>query len=107
MLGLVLIYFIGKRFYELADLHDRSEWKYAILGVLSYYAGSFVGGIILAIAGELMGYSIDDMSEIAIGLMAMPLGLLSCWLYYKYLERAWTGVPQSQHSDILDDDLYA
>ena len=37
MLGLLLIYWIGKKYYELATEHNRSPWGYAILGVFVYY----------------------------------------------------------------------
>jgi hypothetical protein len=35
MLGLILIYFVGKAFYDLAGLHGKSQWGFAILGIVS------------------------------------------------------------------------
>ena len=34
MLGLLLIYFIGKYFYDLAAEFEKNKWLYAILGVV-------------------------------------------------------------------------
>ncbi len=44
MLGLFLLYFIGKIFYQLAEAHNKNKWVFAILGVIAYYAGTFLGG---------------------------------------------------------------
>ena len=34
MLGLVLLYWIGKYFYKLAEEYDKSKWGFAILGLV-------------------------------------------------------------------------
>lgn len=47
MLGLVFIYFIGKYFYKLVEEFGKSKWGFVILGVVLYYGGVFLGGIIL------------------------------------------------------------
>lgn len=94
MLGLFLIYFIGKKFYELAGEHGRSEWGFAILGVISYYVGTFIGGIVIVIALELWGSSsIDSIDDIALGFMALPFGILSCVGLYHLLKRIWSKSP--------------
>lgn len=106
MVGLVLLYFVGKAFYDLAGLHNKSQWGFAILGVVSYYGGLFAGGIILAIASELAGWSIDDLSDTALGFMALPLGVLTCWGTYVLLKSMWTKAAEKVNSDdVLDGDL--
>ncbi|MBX2828672.1 MAG: hypothetical protein KTR22_10940 [Flavobacteriaceae bacterium] len=90
MLGIVLIYFIGRTFYRLAEQHGRSPWGFAILGVLSYYAGTFILGLALGIALEFWGsYSIDTMSDIQLALIALPAGLLASAALYFILKRIW------------------
>ncbi|MFT7606662.1 MAG: hypothetical protein ACI8VT_004265 [Saprospiraceae bacterium] len=107
MLGLVLIYFIGKYFYELAQRFDKNGWGYAILGVASYYIGSFIGGIILVLCYEFLAVgSIDGINDFALGLIALPFGLLACWGTYKLLERNFSNAPtDTLHPDILDDEF--
>jgi len=108
MIGLLLLYFIGKAFYELAHEHDRSRWGFAILGVISYYAGTFIGGIVLALIYEFgLSQSIEDINEILLSVMALPFGILVCWGFYHLLKRSWSRSAKSnvESAEILDADL--
>lgn len=106
MLGLVLIYFIGKKFYELAEVYKKHQWGFAILGVVSYYIGAFVGGVVIAIGAELTGIvAIDEMNDYVLGLLGLPFGLLACWLTYQLLEKHWSKKVVFSDSDILDEDF--
>lgn len=88
MVGLLLLYFVGKAFYALSERHNRSKWGFAILGVGSYYLGTFIGGFVVAILYEVvLEQSIDDMNDMLLGLMALPFGVLACWGFYKILEK--------------------
>lgn len=90
MLGLLLLYWIGKYFYKLAEEYNKSKWGFAILGVFVYYIGiilfSFFTGILMELFSP--GY-IDSVNEILLGLLMIPFGILSCYLLYRYLENAW------------------
>ena len=104
MLGLFLIYFIGKKFYDLAGFNFKSKLGYALFGVAAYYVGTFMGAIILAIGSEVFEIaSIDESNEIFIGLLAIPFGLLACWGVYNLLERNWREHNFTQVSGVLDD----
>lgn len=107
MIGLVLLYFAGKAFYELAGQHNRSKWGFAILGVISYYTGLVIGGVIIALVCELvLDVRVDEMNDILLSLMAVPVGILTCWGFYKILQRVWSRQQTySSPEDILDADL--
>src|SRR5690242_12351360 len=107
MIGLLLIYWIGKAFYDLAGLNGKSQWGFAIFGVVVYYAGSFLGGIALAIFSlSVLEISIEGTSEILLGILAIPFGLLATWALYKLLQRPWENKPKRMVSDdILDGDV--
>ncbi len=108
MLGLILIYFLGKYFYDLAEQHKRHAWGHAILGVVVYYAGSFIAAFFIGVIMEFSSPgSIDSFNEYALGLMALPFGLLAAWGLYKYLEKRFKNVytPSDDSSDILDDEF--
>lgn len=108
MIGLVLIYFVGKAFYELAHDHDRSRWGFAILGVISYYGGQFVGQIILAVIFAFYG-SLDGISDILLSIMALPFGVLICWGFYQILKRSWSRSSENSNptsAEVLDADLF-
>ncbi|TMM57146.1 hypothetical protein FEE95_11685 [Maribacter algarum] len=90
MLGLLLLYWIGKYFYKLAEEYDKSQWGYAILGIISYYGGTIFFGIIIGILSEIVAPgSIDTVNETVLGLIMLPFGVLTCYLLYKYFEKTW------------------
>ena len=106
MLGLIFIYWLGKFYYLLAEKHDKHKWGFAILGVATYYAGTFIAGILLGFVifffnGE---DTFDNMSDTALSLMALPFGLLATWGLYQYLKKRWarTTLPTT-NAEILDD----
>ena len=84
MLGLLLIYYIGKYYADLAEEYNKKKWGYIILGIASYYVGTFIIGIIIVLLYELVLLkSIDDLNDLVLSLIAMPFGILSCiGVYY-------------------------
>lgn len=107
MLGLILIFFVGKYFYDLAGRYDKSEWGYAILGVASYYAGTFIIGIIIGILGEFAIINdIEQIPSLVLTILAIPAGALTSFLTYRYLENRWDRPQDSEaNSELLDSDL--
>ena len=89
MVGLILLYFVGKAFYDLAGVNNRGQWLYAILGVGSYYSGLMIGGFFIAIGYELFIGSIDDVNDTLLSLYALPVGVLTCWGFYRILKSRW------------------
>ena len=90
MLGILLIYYIGKQFYVLAAEHQKSQWLYAILGVLTYYLGAFICGIFLTILSEFkLVRPIEEIPDIALSFIALPIGILSCVGFYILLKKYW------------------
>ncbi|QLE01693.1 hypothetical protein HX109_09035 [Galbibacter sp. BG1] len=90
MLGLVLLYWIGKYFYRLADEYQKSKWGFALLGIATYYAGivgmSFFIGILVEVFSPGL---LDNANETLFGFLMLPFGILSCYLLYKFLEKTW------------------
>ncbi|SDR81855.1 hypothetical protein SAMN05216503_1034 [Polaribacter sp. KT25b] len=96
MLGLILIYWLGKKFYKLAEEYNKSQWGYAILGIVVYYAVSIIFATVILIIIESFSNTLNDY---ILGLIAMPFGLLGCYLLYKYLEKTW------EHKNPINDSL--
>jgi len=104
MLGLVVIYFIGRYYYRLAEEFGKSKWGFAILGVVCYYAGAFIGGIILGLLSLVWdGFEIEYMSDLQLGIMAIPFGLLFCYGIYMLLKRIWTKNQKEEEVVSIDD----
>jgi hypothetical protein len=107
MLGWILIYFVGRKFYNLAGKYDKHQWGFGILGVVSYYAGLLLGALALGIIFELVSPgSIENVSDVVVGLMAIPIGILTCWGTYILLQRSWSK-PSDLDSNTLDSSLIA
>ena len=103
MLGIILIYFIGKKFYQLADQFDKNKWGHAISGVVTYYAGTFLVGLIIGVVIEVWGsISIYDLNDFVLTLIALPFGLLACYGLYTYLKKKYEK-NASLTTDSIDD----
>jgi hypothetical protein len=103
MLGLILIFFIGKSFFNLAKEHGRNKWLFGILGVVVYYGMTIIGGIIIGLIAAISGNeSIFELPDIVLGLMGVPIGLLSVWLFHYILRKNWKGNPKDKNSELLD-----
>ncbi len=107
MLGLILIYFIGKQFFELAFEYKKPQWPYAILGVVTYYGSlllfAFILGIILGITGNA---DVVESNKFLFGILCIPIGYLCAWILLKVLEKKWKkNVAQKVTTTELLDDL--
>ncbi|NNF81504.1 MAG: hypothetical protein HKO96_07385 [Flavobacteriaceae bacterium] len=99
MLGLILIFFIGKYFYELADKHQKNNWVYAIIGVVVYYAAGAVLGVILGLADIVFTFGIDWENAVGLNLLGIPAGLAADYGLYYLLKKKWeseTVVPDDE-----------
>lgn len=104
MLSILFLYYIGKQFYDLAELNNKSKWGFGILGVVSFYAGTFVSGIILALL--MSPEAVESMNDLVLGLISIPLGLVFAWIFYKILEHNWSKLQDNYvEGDILDQNL--
>lgn len=102
MLGLLLIYFVGRAFYRLAETHKRSKWLFAILGVLTYYVTQFVFALavfsyMVANNGEL-----TSGTELSVTLISILVGAAGVGLFYYLLKRAWEKNPKMNDDELLD-----
>lgn len=102
MLGLLLLYFIGKKFSELATEYDKTKWHYVVLSIAIYYVGAI--GIMFCISVVLIlleSTILERVSDSALGIFGIPFGLISCYLLYIYLEKKWKReIPLSDDSVI-------
>nr|WP_321407127.1 hypothetical protein [uncultured Carboxylicivirga sp.] len=90
MLGLLLLYWIGKYYYKLAEQYNKNHWGFAILGVASYYGGTFLFSFLAGIIMEIISPGIiDSINEVLFSVVMIPFGLLTCYLVYIYLEKTW------------------
>jgi hypothetical protein len=108
MLGFLLLYYVGKPFYSLAEEHQKSAWGYAILAIITYYVGISITGLLLGVAITLFSsIDINGINEYVLGIMCIPGGLLLAWLLYRFLYNRWdnTYANQDDNPNILDQNF--
>ena len=110
MLGLLLIYWIGKSFYDLAKQYEKGPWPYAIIAIVCYYGLQFVvGGVAVLVMMNEDPY-LDESSltgNWGLNILGVIIGALGTWLFYRYLKNKWSTIPLTKHTEILDDDFTA
>jgi len=91
ILEIVIIISIGKKFFQLAKKYNQKlAWVYAILGVVSYYGGAFMIGVIIGVFIEITGNDIfAGVNNFMLTLIFVPIGLLFCWGTYQLLKNKW------------------
>lgn len=91
MLGVLLLVFIGRYFYELANEFDKDhKWLYPIIGIAAYYAGIFFFGLLLAIIIEFISPNfLNDSNELFFGFMVAPFGVLCTYIIYRLFKKNW------------------
>lgn len=106
MLGLLLLYFIGKQYAKLAKQYDKKRWVWVVMGIVAYYGGSFLAAFLIVIIYELVLHENSDyLSELQLNLMSIPLGLIACWGLYAGLKRAWSKKKVELSQEVLDSDI--
>ncbi len=105
MLDLIIIFFLGRSFYQLAQEHDKNPWPYAILAGVIYYATAFCTGIGLALVSGVESIDSTFFTIMAV-LLALIFALLMCALTYRLLENRWKKAPKPPlGGNILDDEM--
>ena len=103
MLGLILIYFVGRAFYRLAETYNRSKWLFAILGVVAYYVTQFIFQAVVLGFMMTSGNEITFSTEMTVILISILIGALGVRLFYFLLKRNWENNPKAvSNSDLLD-----
>jgi hypothetical protein len=100
MLGILFLYFIGKSFYRLAEIYNKSKWTFTVLGIAVYFVGNF--GVQLFIIYVLGYYE----NPLGIALVGIPFGLLAWWGLYYYLKKEWSKKGKPTNQDVLDEGLF-
>lgn len=87
MLQILLFVFIGKQFSKLAETYNKKKWLYIILGIVSYFTGELIGGLILGSFDALLGWNIDWDNRLLMSVIGLPFGLATTYLFHYLLKR--------------------
>ena len=99
MFGLILIFFVGKYYYELAQDYYKNRWVYGIFGILMYYLGTALGGLTIGFLDYALNLNVDfsQFNLIIIGLL-FGTGLAAAVYFFLYFRWKW-------HAPLKNDDI--
>jgi len=105
MLGLILLYFIGKAFADLATTFKKNKWAAAIGGIAAYYFGILVIGDILVafFYAYVLNEDYLNANILVVSISRLPFGLLICYITYIILKKQWQ--KKAPITDTLDGEL--
>lgn len=91
MLEIILIIFIGRKFYELAKKYKQQfTWAYFIVGLVVYLGSAYIAGLLIGIYQEISGhYFFDQFSDLMLTVIFIPFALLGAWGVYSLLKKKW------------------
>lgn len=111
MLGIVLLFFIGRAFHRLAGAHGHSPWGYAVLSIVLFYAIQillafipvFIWGLIDPAGADEFLVTLEERELLYSLLAAVLAGAGIVGLYYG-LKRRWenNGAAVVEDPDLLD-----
>ena len=91
MLEIAIVILIGKQFYDLAKRYEQNlAWVYFIVGIVAYYGGAFLGGVLLGLYGVLVGVDpLLSLNNFQLILIFLPFAAFCCWGTYQLLKKKW------------------
>ncbi|MDI9310614.1 MAG: hypothetical protein QM535_10390 [Limnohabitans sp.] len=101
MLGLLLLYFVWKRFADLAKRFKKSRRKNGWLGILAYFGGGFTFVILISLLDVLLELNINWDNNTALNFIAIPFGIGGCYILYIFLEKKWN--KEVQTTETIDN----
>lgn len=105
MLGLVISFFIGLSFFNLAVKHKKPEFEIIALGIISVVGTVLLLAFIVSFVSEL----IDSKTQLRYSILCLyvsPFGLFVWLNLYAKLNRKWSKGLKEINQDVLDDELY-
>lgn len=104
MLGILMLFFIGRYYYQLAFEFEKNKWVFAIIGILTYYAGTLIAAFIFGAVAVLSGNeSWLEMGDLGLSLIALPFGLLAAWGLYRILDNNWKNKKKASTDSLIDE----
>ena len=102
MLSIILIVLLGRTFYRLAEEFNQHRWLFAVLGIISYYVGSAIGGVVVGLVDVLFDLGVDFDNSGILLMIAIPFGLGTSYILYYILKRKWKNEVVVEKDEIQD-----
>lgn len=102
VISLIILVFIGKYYYELAQEFEKHRWLYAILGVLVYFAAGFIVSysIVGLVLLKLIEFDFNSFSNLM--MLEYVSGVSFAIILYIILNIAWGRKEKLKKREIED-----
>lgn len=109
MLGIILIIFMARQFYNLAADYNKNKWLWAILSIVIFYGVQFIASIIYILAfvryeEEMQPWSSQYIINLLVSLLT---SIAAAYFLYRYLKNKWEleeDMPTNDNNlNLLDD----
>lgn len=100
MLGIILIFFVARLFYSLADKYGRNKWVFAILSIVNFFGIQVVIGLLIGLFGDTS--ILDD--ELLLTVIGLLSSIAATTILYFSLQAFWQKHPKNkvETTDLLD-----
>lgn len=100
MLEVLLLIFVGRYFYKFSKDNNMKPVLWTIIGVLSYFVGAFIMGLIV---GILSPRTLDNL--LTLTLLGLVSGLAGVTITFFIMKAQAKNAVSSSDSEVLDDSL--
>lgn len=109
MLGIILIIFMARQFYNLAHDYNKNKWLWAILSIIIFYGVQFIASIIYILAfvgieAEMQPWSSQYIVNLLVSVLT---SIAAAYFLYQFLKNKWEkeeDMPNDDNSlNLLDD----
>lgn len=103
MLLYIVLFVVGRFFYNTAIDNDKNGWGHGILSIVVFFVGTNAASVLIVLAFSILDEDLTSMpGELGISLMALPFGFLACWGLYKLLFYNWSK-EEKFNENIIDE----
>lgn len=97
----IIIAFVNK-----AGELGLNKFLWGAIGFAAYFLTQFIAGIVMAIAFDMMGRRIEDLSELTLNLIGIVVGAICAYLAYQQMPKYAQKDHQTLEDDLLDEDMF-
>lgn len=101
-MALVVLYLIGKPFYNSAAQNDKNKWLFAQFGILVFFIGGALLSSLVTLLLMVANIARSPENETIIAYSTLFAGMFCHWTFKRFLVRHWNKKRDSDDT-ILDD----
>ncbi|MGL4632595.1 MAG: hypothetical protein ACRCVT_15435 [Leadbetterella sp.] len=90
MLGILLLYHLGRAFSNLAKEYDKKPWVWVVISLLVYFGSQLLTGVMIGVFAPEYFPTPRSSDNIVFNLIGILIGLLFYYILYKICSYKWS-----------------